>query len=53
MLLYFKLGAKEYKTQEENINRALYRGVFFDLVPGLFHFGAPMNVVEDKDGVVV
>ena len=53
MLLYFKLFAKENKAQKEDVHRALHSRMCLDFGPGFFHFFAPMDVVENKNGVVV
>ena len=53
MLLYFKFRTKENEPEKEDINRALNGRMAFNFFPCLFHFFAPMNIIKNKNGVVI
>src|SRR6476660_2179689 len=53
MLLFFKLVAEKNKTKEKDINRAPHGGMLLNSCPGFFHLSAPVNIVENKDRLIV
>ncbi len=52
MLRRFKFLPEKNQAEKKNIHGATNRGVDFDLFPSSFHFFAPMDVVEDQDGII-
>lgn len=53
MLLLPEFLPEENKAEKKNINGAFYLRVQFDLFPGLFHFGAPVNIIEDQNSMLI
>lgn len=52
MLRRSKRWAEEYKSQKEKVDGAPNPGMLPDLRPSLFHFLAPVDVVEDEDSIL-
>ncbi len=48
MLFNLKLVIKKHNTNKKQINRKLHRGMFFNGRPGLFYFGAPVNIIKNN-----
>ena len=53
MLFTFKFATKEIQNPKKNVDVKRTAGMFFNFCPGFFHFGTPVNVIENKNGVVV
>src|SRR4030095_9333920 len=53
MLLFFEFMAQQGYANKEQINSASDRRIFFDFLPGLFHLLTPVNVIQDKNGIII
>ena len=53
MLLLFKLLAEENKAEKEDVDSTADGWMLPDLLPGSFHFFAPVNIVKNKDRIVM
>ncbi len=53
MLFHLELIAEKYQSHKKQINGKTYRGVLLNIFPGLFHFGAPVNIVKDHHAGMV
>src|SRR6476661_3857923 len=53
MLLLFKFLPEKHKTQEENIDCILNRGMILYFTPGPFHFITPVNIIKNKYGCII
>src|SRR4030095_4714143 len=53
MLLFFEFVAQQDYANKKQINRAPDGRIFFDFLPGLFHFLTPANVIQYKNGVII
>src|ERR1700756_1908755 len=50
VLLYFEVFSLKNEAYKKQIDGEKDAGVGFYCVPGCFHFGAPMDVVENEGG---
>ena len=53
MLLHFELFFNENDTNKKQVDGKCYLWMLFDLLPCSFHFGAPMNIVENQESVIM
>ena len=53
MLFYLELIAEKDQSDKKQIDGKRYCRIFLYLFPGLFHFGAPVNVVKDHQAGIV
>ena len=53
MLRQLKLVAQEYKSEEKYIYSTTNLWVLLNILPSLFHFSTPVNIVKNKNGVVI
>lgn len=53
MLFLFDLFSKNQNTDKKEINAQCYSGMFFTLFPSLFHFFAPVDIIQYYDRKVI
>ena len=52
MLTYFHFGHEKNHTHKKQVDGYRNRRMVFDVGPGPFHFGTPVDVVENKNAGV-
>jgi hypothetical protein len=53
MLRFFEFLPEKNDPYEKKVDRTANSRVHFYLLPGLLHFKAPVNIVKDKNGMVI
>ena len=53
MLFFPELASKKNDTNIEEINCTFYPGMFFNNIPCLFHFLAPMNIIKYENRIII
>ena len=53
MQFFFKLLSEKHDAHEEKVDGATNRFMVLDDCPGLFHFPAPVNVIKNKDRIIM
>jgi hypothetical protein len=53
MLFFPEFLPEKNDPDKEKVNAAADRWMIFNGLPGLFHFPAPVYVIEDQDGIII
>ena len=51
MLLLFEFLPEKNDADKKKINRATNSRMRLDMIPRIFHFPAPVNIVKNKNGI--